>query len=164
MLFSFRFFPCQPHFHCRGKISIENIHLFFPYKWYPFWFHQASQDYFWYQKIDWFFSLVEKPQPKGSIDKEKLRIFISKILIWDYFSLTEQACKSFSNEEKTILLNRYYRELYQIVGKIIFFLIYFLWLFAAFWASVCVLQLSFVDGVLEKYIFRTIGEQINCHW
>ena len=58
-------------------------------------------------------SLVEKPQPEVSIDDEKLRFFISKIPIWDHFSLTEHAYRSSSVGEKTTLLNRYYRELYQ---------------------------------------------------
>ena len=55
-------------------------------------------------------SLVEKPQPEVSIDDEKLRFFISKIPIWDHFSLTEHAYRSSSVGEKTTLLNRYYTE------------------------------------------------------
>ena len=65
------------------------------------------------KKIDTFLSLFEKPQPKAIIDKEKLKYYISNDSIWDHFSIIEQAYKSSSVEEKTSLLNRYYKELYQ---------------------------------------------------
>ena len=58
-------------------------------------------------------SLLEKPPPEVAIDEEKLNFFISKVTIWDYFSLSEQIYKSSSVEEKTSLLNKYYRELYE---------------------------------------------------
>ena len=85
------------------------------------------------KKMDKPLSLVEKPQPEVSIDKEKLRFFISKIPIWDHFYLTEHAYRSSSVGEKTTLLNRYYRELYQkYCGLGNLFFIYLVCLFAVF--------------------------------
>ena len=40
-------------------------------------------------------------------------MFISKVTIWEYFSISEQGYKYSSVEEKTSLLNKYYRELYE---------------------------------------------------
>ena len=60
-----------------------------------------------------FLRLLEKPQPEVVTDEKKLKYFISKVSIWDYFSLTEQAYKYSLVEKKTNVLNRYYRELYQ---------------------------------------------------
>ena len=60
-----------------------------------------------------FLSLLEKPPPEVAIDEEKLNFFISKVTIWDYFSLSEQIYKPSSVEEKTSLLNKYYREFYE---------------------------------------------------
>ena len=65
------------------------------------------------EKMERFLSLLEKPPPEVAIDEEKLNFFISKVTIWDYFSLSEQIYKSSSIEEKTSLLNKYYRELYE---------------------------------------------------
>ena len=69
------------------------------------------------QKTAWkngkIFKLTWKPPPEVAIDEEKLNFFISKVTIWDYFSLSEQIYKSSSIEEKTSLLNKYYRELYE---------------------------------------------------
>ena len=65
------------------------------------------------EKMERFLSLLEKPPPEVAIDEEKLNFFISKVTIWDYFSLSEQIYKSSSVEEKTSLLNKYYRELYE---------------------------------------------------
>ena len=66
------------------------------------------------EKMERFLSLLEKPPPEVAIDEEKLNFFISKVTIWDYFLLSEQIYKSSSVEEKTSLLNKYYRELYEI--------------------------------------------------
>ena len=65
------------------------------------------------EKMERFLSLLEKPPPEVAIDEEKLNFFISKVTIWDYFSLSVQIYKSSSVEEKTSLLNKYYRELYE---------------------------------------------------
>lgn len=74
-----------------------------------------------------FLSLLEKPQPEVAIDEEKLNFFISKVTIWDYFSLSEQIYKSSSVEKKTSLLNKYYHELYEkCYGVCYFGLFYFL--------------------------------------
>ena len=63
--------------------------------------------------MDRFLRLLEKSQPEAIIDEEKLKSFTSKVSIWDHSSITEQAYKSSGVEEKTSLLNRYYRELYR---------------------------------------------------
>ena len=79
------------------------------------------------EKMERFLSLLEKPPPEVAIDEEKLNFFISKVTIWDYFSLSEQIYKSSSVEEKTSLLNKYYRELYEKyygVCNFVFFLIF----------------------------------------
>ena len=55
-------------------------------------------------------SLVENPQPNMT-DEEKLKFFITKISIWDHFSLHEAPYKSLSMEEKSAVLKRYYVEL-----------------------------------------------------
>ena len=57
--------------------------------------------------MDRFLSFLEKLQPEAIIDKEKLKYFISKFSIWGHFSITEQAYKSSSIEEKKSLLSRY---------------------------------------------------------
>ena len=103
-------------------------------------------------------NLVEKPQPEVSIDEEKLRFFfISKIPIWDHFSLTEHAYKSSSVGEKTSFLNRYYRELYQkyygLGNLFLFILSVCLLLFLSF----CLYLATFLDCVLKKF-FRAIGK------
>ena len=63
--------------------------------------------------MDRFLSMLEKPQPKVTKDEEKLNFFISKVTIWDCFSISEQSYKSSSVEKKTSLFNIYYRELYE---------------------------------------------------
>lgn len=45
------------------------------------------------------------------IDEEKLKFFVSKVSIWDYFSMIEPSYKSLSVEEKRSLPNKYYSEL-----------------------------------------------------
>ena len=62
-----------------------------------------------FKKIDRFLSILDKPQPEVTIDKEKK--FLSKVTILDYFSILEQSYKSSSIQDKTSLLNTYYREL-----------------------------------------------------
>ena len=63
--------------------------------------------------MDKFLSMLEKPQLEAVINEEKLKYFISKVSIWDYFGIPEKSYKSSSVEEKTSMLNKYYRELYQ---------------------------------------------------
>ena len=46
--------------------------------------------------MDKFLSLLEKPQPEVTIGEKKLKFFISKVTIWDYFSISEQSYKSSS--------------------------------------------------------------------
>ena len=53
-------------------------------------------------------SLLEKPEPEAIIDEKKLKYFIWKVPVLGYFSVTEQAYKSSSVEEKTSLLNQKY--------------------------------------------------------
>ena len=62
-----------------------------------------------FKKIDRFLSILDKPQPEVTIDKEKK--FLSKVTILDYFSILEQSYKSSSIQDKTSLLNTYYQEL-----------------------------------------------------
>ena len=63
--------------------------------------------------MDRYPSLLEKPQQEVIMEEKKLKYFISKVSVRDYFSISEQAYKSSSVDEKTSMLNRYYRELYQ---------------------------------------------------
>ena len=58
-------------------------------------------------------NMLEKPQLEAVIDEDKVRYFISKVSIWDYFGIPEISYKSSSAEGKTNMLNRYYREPYQ---------------------------------------------------
>ena len=58
-------------------------------------------------------NMLEKPQPEAIIDEDKIRYFISKVSIWDYFGIPENSYKSSSVDEQTSMLNGYYRELYQ---------------------------------------------------
>ena len=58
------------------------------------------------KKIDKSLSQPKKPQLES-------KNFMSKVPIWVYIYLTEQAYKSFSGEEKTGLLNKYYLDLHQ---------------------------------------------------
>ena len=81
-------------------------------------------------------SLLEKPQQKVIIEEKKLKYFISKVSFWDYFSITEQANKSSSVKEKTSLLNRYYKQLYQK------FMCQAIFICLLFCVAVCCLQFS----------------------
>ena len=58
-------------------------------------------------------NMLEKLQPEAVIDEDKFRYFISKVSICDYLGTPENSYKSSSVDEKTSVLNRYYRELYQ---------------------------------------------------
>ena len=59
---------------------------------------------------------------RTAIEEEKLRYFISKILFWDYFNISESVCKSYPVEEKYRLLNKYYSEPYYVSGN--FFILF----------------------------------------
>ena len=54
--------------------------------------------------MDKFLRLLEKPQPEVTIDKEKLNYFISEVSIYDYFSISEQSCKSSRVQAKNKLV------------------------------------------------------------
>ena len=57
--------------------------------------------------------MLEIPQQqKVVIDESKLRYFISKISIWDYFRISEHAYKNLPVEEKESMFNRYCNEFY----------------------------------------------------
>lgn len=55
-------------------------------------------------------SLVENLQATV-IDEEKLKLFTTKISVWDHFSKHKASYKLLSVEEKSALLKRYYVEL-----------------------------------------------------
>ena len=84
--------------------------------------------------MDRFLSFLEKLQPEAIIDKEKLKYFISKLSIWGHFSITEQAYKSSSIEEKKVclvdIINGFIKS---ITGQIIF-------IYLLFCTAVCCLQ------------------------
>ena len=63
--------------------------------------------------MDKFLTMIENPRPETVIEEEKLRYFISKISIWDYFDISESTYKSYSVEKKSRLLNKCYSELYE---------------------------------------------------
>ena len=54
--------------------------------------------------MDKFLNTLEKPQPEAVIDENKLRYFISEVLIWDYFGVPENSYKSSSVDEKTSMI------------------------------------------------------------
>ena len=59
-----------------------------------------------------YLSIVENSQPKIEIEKDKLIFFISKVPIWEHFGITKISHLSSTVDEKKILLNKYYSELY----------------------------------------------------
>ena len=63
--------------------------------------------------MDKFLTMIENPRPEIVIEEKKLRYFISKISIWDYFDISESTYKSYSVEKKSRLLNKCYSELYE---------------------------------------------------
>ena len=99
-------------FSLQGKISIGKIDIFSTYKWHPFLFDQTSQIIF-AIKNEQIFEITWKTSTRSSHRRKKMKYFISKVSIWDYFSLTEQDYKYSLVKEKANFLNRYYRELYQ---------------------------------------------------
>ena len=58
-------------------------------------------------------SIIENCRLESVIEEGKLRYFISKISIWDYFNSSESTYKSYSVEKKYHLLDKYYSELYE---------------------------------------------------
>ena len=67
---------------------------------------------------------------------------MSRVPVWDYFSLTEQTYKSFLVEKKTSLLNKHFLELYQkcFVSGNFFACFFILSGHLLFQFSVCALQ------------------------
>ena len=125
LLFSFQFFSCQQYFHCNRKLAlIKTDTYYFPINETLFDFTKHLKLFLslkFIKKMQKFLSLLEKPQLEAIIDESKLKHFISKVLVWDYFSITEQAYKSSSVERKTSLLNRYYKSFIKnIIGQVIF--------------------------------------------
>ena len=100
-----------------------------------------------------FLSLLEKPPPEVAIDEEKLNFFISKVTIWDYFSLSEQIYKSSSVEEKTSLLNKYYRELYEKYYGVCNFVFFFNFLISKFCAALFLVS----DNKFKVVMLPVIG-------
>lgn len=60
--------------------------------------------------MDQFLRLVENPRPQV-IDEERLKFFISKISIWDHFSIQQSSYLAMDVDEKTTLLKKYYSDL-----------------------------------------------------
>ena len=57
------------------------------------------------EKMEKLLGMLEVPrQQKKVIDESKLRYFISKISIWDYFRISEHAYKNLPVEEKESIL------------------------------------------------------------
>ena len=54
--------------------------------------------------MQWNFSMVEASRPEPAIDEEKLKFFIFKIAIWDYFDNYEATYMAFPVDEKSRLL------------------------------------------------------------
>ena len=54
--------------------------------------------------MQWNFSTVEASRPEPAIDEEKLKFFIFKIAIWDYFDNYEATYMAFPVDEKSRLL------------------------------------------------------------
>ena len=66
------------------------------------------------EKMEKLLGMLEVPQQqKVVIDESKLRCFISKISIWDYFRISQNGYKNFPVEQKESMVNRYCNELYQ---------------------------------------------------
>ena len=118
------FFP-PTTFSLQGKISIEK-QTFFPLINGTLFYLTKHLKLFLQSKINKFLRLLEKPQPEVVTDEKKLKYFISKVSIWDYFSLTEQAYKYSLVEKKTNVLNRYYTEFYQKYYESGYFYLFFI--------------------------------------
>ena len=107
-------------------------------------------------KMEKYLSIVENSQPKIEIEKDKLIFFISKVPIWEHFGIRKISHLSSTVDEKKILLNKYYSELYTKyygTGKnLIFFCLFFglSLLFGFFWLQLIISCLWFVGIKLLK--------------
>ena len=63
--------------------------------------------------MEMYLSIVENSQPKTKIEEDKLNFFISKVPIWKHFGITKNSYLSSAVDEKKIMLNKYYSELYK---------------------------------------------------
>ena len=61
--------------------------------------------------MDSFLSIVEESSQQTEINEERFRFFASQIKIWDYFGITQQKFVSLPNEEKSMMLKKYYHDL-----------------------------------------------------
>ena len=125
LLFSSQFFSCQQYFHCNRKLAlIKTDTHFFPINETLFDFTKHLKLFLslkFIKKMHKFLRLLEKPQLEAIIHESKLQHLILKVLIWNYFSITEQAYKSSGVDGKTSLLNGYYKSFIKnIVGQVIF--------------------------------------------
>lgn len=98
-----------------------------------------------------FLSLLERPPRESIVDKEKLKYFFSKVPIWEYFSITEQAHKSSSAKKKQACSIDIIKG---FIKKIMcFFVFCFVWLFV-----VCIaLSGISTDFALDCVILITLG-------
>ena len=123
LLFSSQFFSCQQYFHCNRKLAlIKTDTYFFPINETLFDFTKHLKLFLslkFIKKMHKFLRLLEKPQLEAIIHESKLQHLILKVLIWNYFSITEQAYKSSGVDRKTSLLNRYYKSFIKnIIGQV----------------------------------------------
>ena len=63
--------------------------------------------------MDMYLSIVENSQPKIKIEEDKLNFLISKVPLWKHFGITKNSYLSSAVDEKKIMLNKYYFELYK---------------------------------------------------
>ena len=59
-----------------------------------------------------YLTMIEASKPEPVIDEEKLKFFISKIAIWDFFNISEATYKAYLVSEKSRLLTKYYSDLF----------------------------------------------------
>lgn len=59
-------------------------------------------------------NMLESLRPEQQIfEEEKVDFFALKILIWEFFNISEAPYKTYSVDEKSKLFSRYYSELYE---------------------------------------------------
>lgn len=80
-----------------------------------------------------------KPQEECVLEEQELRYLASKAAIWDHFGIPQAHYLALDTNEKSKMLNEYYKNYYQyILGMI--FLDFFIWILAFF--ILCGLLLS----------------------
>ena len=125
-------FPVNNFFIKRQKLlkisNDKNKHLFLCYKNTPIIFfgiinwrkHQP-------EKVNKFLSMIENPQPETVIEEVKLKFFVSKIPVWDYFNISKSVFKSYLIEKSiTCLRNIILDFMTSIVGQVTFIYCYLL--------------------------------------